>query len=141
MTADTSFHELLCELLSPLGHIVVKRMFDGAGVYCDGVIFALAGDGELYLKADDQTKARFEAEGLGPFVYEGKTRPVAMSYWRAPERLFDEPEEMRDWARDAIGVARAAKLKKAAAPKKKMRGVDTTTRKSKSISSPKRKRT
>jgi DNA transformation protein len=113
MPASDGFLELLRELLAPVGAIAVKRMFSGASIYADGVIFALVEDDVLYLKADQTTKSRFEEEGLGPFVYEGKTRPVAMSYWRVPERLYDDPDEMADWSRQAIAVARRAKAKPA----------------------------
>ncbi len=111
MAASNGFLELLRELFAPVGHITIKRMFSGASVYADGVIFALVEDDVLYLKADATTKARFEVEGLGPFTYEGKTRPVAMSYWRAPERLYDDPDEMAEWARQALTVARQATAK------------------------------
>lgn len=118
MAISAGYLDMLCELLAPLGAIRVKRMFGGAGLYADDVMFALIDDETLYFKADASTRARYEAEGLGPFVYEGKTRPVEMSYWRAPERLYDEPEEMLDWVRAAIGVARSqAALKKRPAVK------------------------
>ena len=118
MATSAGYLDMLCELLAPLGDIRVKRMFGGAGLYADDVMFALIDDDTLYFKADASTRARYEAEGLGPFVYDGKKRPVEMSYWRAPERLYDEPEEMLEWARDAIGVARSlAALKKRPAAK------------------------
>jgi DNA transformation protein and related proteins len=113
MTASQGFLDLLRELLAPIGPITIRRMFGGASIYADGVLFALVDDDALYLKADDVTKARYEAEGLRPFTYEGKTKPVSMSYWRAPERLYDDPDEMAAWAREAIGVARRAKIKPA----------------------------
>ncbi len=106
MAVSKSFLELVGDLLAPLGPITVRRMFGGASIYAGGVLFALADDDRLYLKADPSTKARYESEGLGPFTYDGKTGPVAMSYWRAPERLYDEPDDMLEWAREAIGVAR-----------------------------------
>jgi DNA transformation protein len=68
-------------------------------------MFGLVIDDTLYLKADDATKGTFEAEGLGPFLYSARGRSVAMSYWRAPERLLDDPEEMVGWARTALDVA------------------------------------
>ena len=137
MSASDSFLDMLRELLAPLGHIAIKRMFSGASIYCDGLIFALVEDDVLYLKAGAKTQSRFEAEGLGPFTYEGKTRPVSMSYWRVPERLYDEPGEMLEWAREAISVARAVQSKKATPPTNKSRAVKTTTRKAKSSSSSK----
>jgi len=88
--------------------VSVRRMFGGAGIYADGVMFGLIADDTLYLKADEKTKRDFEAEGLGPFVYEGGGRTIAMSYWRIPERLLDDPDEMAAWARTALGVAQRA---------------------------------
>ena len=39
-------------------------MFAGAGIYLDGVMFALAtGDGGIYLKSDEDTEARFRSAG------------------------------------------------------------------------------
>ena len=107
MAVSTGFSEMLQDVLAPLGRIAVRRMFGGAGVYCDGVMFGLVVDGDtLFLKGDDTTKAAFEAEGCGPFVYGGKGKPITMSYWRMPDRLLDDSDEMADWARTALAVAR-----------------------------------
>jgi DNA transformation protein and related proteins len=105
MTTSEAFLDFLRDALAGLGPVVVRRMFGGAGISCDGVMFALVADNTLYLKADAESRAAFEAEGLGPFVYEGRGKPVAMSYWRAPERLLDESDELLAWARTALAVA------------------------------------
>lgn len=119
MAASEAFLELLRDLLAPVGQITVRRMFGGASVYANGVLFALVDDDALYLKADATSKRRYEAEGLGPFTYEGQTGPVSMQYWRAPERLYDEPDQMLEWATEAIGVAVNTKTRKSAKPKRK----------------------
>ena len=107
MPVSESFIEMLQEALSPLGRISARRMFSGAGIYCDGVIFGLVIGGDtLHLKADATTIPRFAAEGCGPFEYQGKGKTVATSYWRMPERLLDEPDEMVDWGRAALAIAR-----------------------------------
>ena len=36
-----------------------------------------------------------------------------MPYWRAPERLYDEPDEFIDWCRAAVAVARRSEAAKA----------------------------
>jgi len=88
-------------------------MFGGAGVYADGVMFGLVDEDVLYLKTDDETRSAFEAEGMEAFAYATKDgRTTIMSYWRAPERLFDEPDEMLAWARQALAVARKAGAKR-----------------------------
>lgn len=118
MTVSAGFADMLKDVLAPLGRVEVRRMFGGGGVYCDGMMFGLVADDALFLKADAATKAPFEAEGCGPFVYEGKGKPIAMSYWRMPERLLDEPDEMVAWARIALGVARRGAAARTVAKKK-----------------------
>lgn len=124
MTVDSGYIALLEDLLAGLGSVQSKRMFGGAGLFCDGVMFALIADDVLYLKADDDSKSDFEAEGLGPFVYSGKNKPIEMSYWRAPDRLLDDGDEMLAWARVALAVAKRAaeKRSKKSAGKKRRSG-------------------
>ncbi len=106
MSVSPGFAEMLRDLLAPLGSVSVRRMFGGGGVYCDGLMFGLVAADVLYLKSDEKCCRSFEAEGCGPFVYEGRGKPIAMSYWRMPERLLDEPDELLAWARISLGVAR-----------------------------------
>lgn len=113
MSADAALIAHLLDVLRPLGGVAAKRMFGGAGLFRDGLMFGLISDEMLYLKADAETVADFEAEGLGPFSYGTKNgERVLTSYWRAPERLLDDDDEMRTWCRRAAEVAtRAAKKK------------------------------
>jgi DNA transformation protein len=106
MVASEGFIEHLKDVLSGLGPVSVRRMFGGAGIYSDGVMFALVADDTVYLKADAETKRAFVAEGLEPFGYDGHGKRIALPYWRAPERLLDDPEEMVAWARIALALAR-----------------------------------
>lgn len=108
--------EAIVDLFSAFGPVSPRRMFSGFGLYADDVCFSLFLRGELYLKADETTEPRFEAEGSRPFSY---TQPksgkvvVVKSYWTLPERLYDDPDELAQWARQALAVARAkAVLKK-----------------------------
>jgi DNA transformation protein len=73
-------------------------------------MFALAHDELIYLKADGDTVAAFEREGQGPFTYSAKNRKqnrkrAVMSYWRMPDRLYDDPDELARWAREALAAA------------------------------------
>src|SRR6266850_3420225 len=110
----------IAELFAGFGPVSVRRMFGGSGIYADGTMFALAYDGVVYLKADDETQAAFEREGQGPFVYSAKGgKRAVMSYWRLPDRLYDDADELAAWARDALMAARrSAKPKSAAAGKR-----------------------
>jgi DNA transformation protein and related proteins len=95
----------LHDLFAPVGPIAVRRMFGGIGVYSDGAMFALVADDVLYMKADDETRAAFEAAGSHPFTYGGKGRPVRTSYWRLPDSALDEPDDLKTWADLAVKAA------------------------------------
>jgi DNA transformation protein len=109
--------DVIRDLFAEFGAIEVRRMFSGAGVFVDGRMIALIARDVIYLKADAETVPAFEREGLGPFTYATKNGEHTLnSYWRMPERLYDDPEELARWAREAHAVAlRAA----ARSPKKK----------------------
>ena len=93
-------------------------MFGGAGVFVGGRMIGLVSRETIYLKADGETIPAFEREGLAPFSYATKNGERKLtSYWRMPDRLYDDPEEFARWARKAHGAA----LRAAAKPKKQSR--------------------
>jgi DNA transformation protein and related proteins len=101
----------IVELFAAFGRVSVRRLFGGFGIYVDGVMFALASRGVIYLKADDDSAAAFRREGSGPFTYGAKGgQRTIMSYWRLPDRLYDDPDELAAWARTALSVARRAQV-------------------------------
>ena len=112
MPVSPAYKAFVQDLLSEFGPVSIRNMFSGAGIYADGVMFAILVDDTLYLKADALSASDFAAEGKGPFIYRPKGRaPVAMSYWEVPERLLNDPEELVTWARRAHAVALVAKAK------------------------------
>ena len=115
--------EHICELFAGFGPVAVKRMFGGAGVYAGGTIFAIVIDGVIYLKADEHGIPAFEAEGLAPFSYEAKNKRVVTSYWRMPDRLYDDPEELAQWSRRALASAQRAAASKSRSQTSKVRNV------------------
>ena len=106
------------DLFREFGEVQIRRMFGGAGLWADEVMFALISREVIYLKADEDSIPAFEAEGCAAFSYDTKVgRHVLTSYWRMPERLYDDPDELAVWARQALTVAarkRAAKSPKGA---------------------------
>lgn len=120
--------EAIREIFQAFGPVQIRRMFGGQGIYREGAMFALEVDGELYLKADDESVARFRDLGSRPFSYRTKDgRTTIMSYWLMPESALEDPDEAADLARLAFRAAlraqaaKAAKARKPAAPKRKAR--------------------
>jgi DNA transformation protein len=113
MVASDSFAQFLREQLAPLGRITMRRMFGKTGVFCDGRMLAMVRDNTLYFRVDDDNRAAFkEAESFPPLNYEKKGGTIDLSFWRAPERLFDEPDELAVWARAALAAARRVAVKR-----------------------------
>jgi len=107
--ADSDF---LVELFSGFGPVTVRRMFSGAGVFADGLMIALVVDRVIYLKADVSFIPLFEREGQTPFSYRTRDgKRTLTSYWRMPERLYDEPDDLAEWARLALAAARRSGAK------------------------------
>jgi DNA transformation protein and related proteins len=129
----------IVDLFAVFGPVVVHRMFGGGGIYADGLMFAIVTGGVIYLKADAQTIPAFEKEGLKPFTYAPKGgKQISLSYWRMPDRLYDDADELARWAREAVMAAhRAAENKasggsrrKTAAPRRAIRERSTPRRRS-----------
>src|SRR5580698_9681364 len=115
--------DFLIELFADFGPVAIRRMFSGFGISADGTNFALALRGGLYLRADEQTIPQFEAEGSKPFSYQTRAKTVVVnSYWQLPERLYDDPEEMTDWAKASLAAAQRAALRKRPKVKKAKAG-------------------
>jgi len=113
MVASDNFAEFLREQLAPLGRVTMRRMFGKTGVFCDGLMFGMVTDDTLYFRVDDHNRAAFkEAESFPPLNYEKKGRTIDLSFWRAPERLWDEPDELVMWARTALAAARRVAAKR-----------------------------
>ncbi len=123
MVASDSFAEFLREQLAPLGHIVMRRMFGKTGVFCDGLMLGMVRDDTLYFRVDDHNQETFkEAQSFPPLNYEKGGSAIDLSFWRAPERLFDEPDELVTWARAALSAARRVATKRErTAPARKSR--------------------
>jgi DNA transformation protein len=115
-------HDYIADLFSAFGAVDARRMFGGVGIYAEGTMFALAYDGAVYLKADEATIGAFQQEGATPFAYAAKSgRRAVMSYWRLPDRLYDDPDELARWALEALAAAR-----RSAAPGRKTKARVTT---------------
>ena len=94
------------ELFAPLGALRVKAMFGGWGFYCDDLFFAIVANDVLYLKADSQSAAIFEAVGGKPFRLLRKDgREDTMNYWTVPEEAMESAQEMQPWGRAALAAA------------------------------------
>ena len=105
----SEFVDSLEEVFALFGPVHSRRMFGGYGIFHDNLMFGLVADDVLYLKADSESSGLFVARGLEPFKYEKKSNIVKMSYYMAPEEVFDDPEHAKHWAERAFEAALRSK--------------------------------
>ena len=115
MAVSKEFLDYIVEQLSCVGRVTAHRMFGGAGLYCDGVIFGVVADDTAYLKVDDSNRQDFVTAGSAPFdPYPEKTRGkpgkgLGISYYGIPLDVLESPVELAQWARRSLEVARKKK--------------------------------
>jgi DNA transformation protein and related proteins len=99
----------------------MRRRFGKTGVFCDGLMLGLVADNTLYFRVDEHNRAAFEeAASFPPLNYRKKGSTIDLSFWRAPDRLFDEPDEFVTWARIALAAARRVAAKRTDSAKGKL---------------------
>ena len=99
------FVSYLHEIFAQFGTIQTRRMFGGFGIYHQGLIFGLIIDETLYLKVDVISSPAFEQLGLLPFEYDRHGKIIKMSYYQAPEEIFDDFEQATVWAKRGYEAA------------------------------------
>ncbi len=102
----------LLEVLEPLGSVYAKAMFGGYGIYKDALMFGLVANNVFYLKVDDLNRTKFEELNLDPFMYTKNGKSIAMSYSKCPQKAFEHPKEMLEWALIGYEAARRNSKKK-----------------------------
>jgi DNA transformation protein len=134
--AEDGFHDFVRELFAGMGRVEIRRMFGGAGVYADGLMFALLAEGAIHIKANDAAmREMLAAHGSGPFVWSPQNGPrkgekIDLGYWRLPDRALDDADEAVKWGRLSLALAKTkasaktktrsrAEPKPKTAPKKK----------------------
>jgi DNA transformation protein len=112
MPVTDSFRDFVIEQLQQCAReIRARRMFGAVGIYAGEYFFAVIDNDRLYFKVDDQTRPKYEAEGMGPAPLGTKDGQVITGYYEVPLAAIEAPDELRQWVKDAIAVARRAATK------------------------------
>lgn len=112
MAYDEGIVALVQDSLAPIGTVTMRRMMGAATLYLDGIVFAVVEE-ELWFKSDAVTDAQWDDAGCDRFTFTGKDgRTEVMNYRRAPEAVYDDPDEMQLWARLAVDAGARAAAKK-----------------------------
>ncbi len=120
MAASRAFLDHVADQLRGFGPFAIRRMFGGAGLFRGGLMFGLVLRDALYFKVGDGNRAAFLAAGARPFAYQRRGAPaVLVSYYEVPAAVFDDPDELADWARAASSAALASSAAAAKKPRRR----------------------
>jgi DNA transformation protein and related proteins len=105
MAVSESYKEYVVDQLGKLGFATVKKMFGGAGIYYDGLIFGILADDILYFKVDDSNKSDYIMARMKPFKpFDDK--PMLMPYYEVPVDILGNREQLAVWAMKSLLVYR-----------------------------------
>jgi DNA transformation protein and related proteins len=109
MSISDEFVDYVIDQLSEWGQVTARKMFGGAGLYRDGVMFGLIADDIAYLKVDDSNRKNFEGAGAEPFTYTEKGKTITMSFYEIPADVLENPAVLAEWAKCSFNIARKKK--------------------------------
>ena len=96
--AAQSVSSLLAKIES-MGSITSKKMFGGFGIFHDGKMFGLVNsDGEVYLKANDSIRQKFEDAGAKSH---GR-----MPYFSVPDDVIANVDQLINWVKESIDISK-----------------------------------
>ena len=107
MAISEEFINYVIGQLDNWAEVSVRKMFGGAGLYCDGTMFGLIADDVAYLKVDDSNREDFVKTGSSAFnPYPEKTKAYVMSYYEIPVDVLESPEQLAEWAQRSLTIAK-----------------------------------
>jgi DNA transformation protein len=107
MAISDEFINYVIGQLDNWAEVSVRKMFGGAGLYCDGIMFGLIADDVAYLKVDDSNREDFIKAGSSAFnPYPDKDKTTVMSYYEIPVDVLENPGQLAKWAQRSLIIAR-----------------------------------
>ena len=73
-------------------------------------MFAIVSQGELYLRASEETATYFVNKASAPLIYSKRGRPVILNYFRVDEALWQDPPKLLELSSRALLAARRERL-------------------------------
>ena len=108
MAVSRDYLDYVLEQLTGLGRVRSRRMFGGAGLYCEEIFFALISDDTLYLRVDAEGRSHFIARGMAAFRPYADRPDISTTYFEVPADVLEDARELIAWSRRAIAAALAA---------------------------------
>ena len=112
MSVDEQIQRVTASL-SHLDGFRIKKMFGGASVYSEEVVFCMiTRDGIPHFRIGEENIEEYKVAGMKPFAPKGRQSKMIMPYYTVPEGLWEDQEKLEQWVEKALVEAKSAKKKK-----------------------------
>ncbi|MBK6765325.1 MAG: TfoX/Sxy family protein [bacterium] len=112
MSINQDILDYYADRLRVLGKVSIKRMFGGAGFYLNGRMFALTDGDDVYLKADEETRGRFEARKMKQFAPFEDKPAMKMGYYCLSSEDLEDDDALWELCKLAIEASNRTAQKK-----------------------------
>ena len=110
MPVSDEFIDYVVDQLKAWADVSVRKMFGGAGLYCDGKMFGLIADDVAYLKVDNSNREDFVKAGSSPFnPFPEKAKTTVMPYYEIPADILENRDQLAVWAERSLAIAKKKK--------------------------------
>ena len=110
MPVSDEFIDYVVDQLAAWAYVSVRKMFGGAGLYCEGKMFGLTADDIAYLKVDDSNRGDFIKAASSPFnPFPEKAKTTVMPYYEIPADILENRDQLAAWAGRSLSVAKKKK--------------------------------
>ena len=117
MASQQGTVDFLLDQMASVGSISAKKMFGEYGLYCDGKMFAIVADDQLFIKPTEAGRAWIRALGT---LQEAQPYPQAKPYFLIDGGLWDEREWLTQLAKRTAAELPLPKPKPVPKPKKQL---------------------
>ncbi len=100
------------EYLSPLGEIHHRALFGGYTLAVDEAVFAMVSDGELYLRACEESAKYCVKNGSSFLTLMKRGRPILLNYYRVDDGLWQDRERLLQLSSYALNAARKERIQR-----------------------------
>ena len=107
MTVSNHFLLHAVESMSHVAPVSYRRIFNGFGIYHQGVQFAIVINDRLYFRADDYSRSLYIAKRMTAFL-PSTIETGESNFFQLPDDVLSHPAELIFWMRIAVEAAQGS---------------------------------
>lgn len=104
MTQSNAFLHECVEAINRVAPVSYRRIFNGFGIYYEGVQFALVINDQLYFRADEFSRGLFLAKKMMAFM-PSRIEALESHFFQLPHDVLSHPKELHHWMRISVEAA------------------------------------